>query len=541
MKWRSESAWWEGAPFPPRKWQAEALRCAVGRVEAGARPVVHAVMGAGKSVFIAELVRSIELERGEVVVISAPTRKLVVQLARTVAGRVGSREVGRFFSDAKETNRPVIVACFPSMERLAEILQRQERRAVLWIVDEAHNSECDSIHNAYLRLDPERLVGLSATPYRSKEGEALQLFDETAYTYDASDALRDGVIVPWKVRQYGGLAETIDDACVEMIRRVVAEDLGPGVVDAHSFVQQGAKRVHISGIKDAEAFARRLSEDEGIRAMAVHSELKGREVDRRIRLLKEGQLQVLVHVAMLKEGVDLPWLRWLCLRRQVSSRVWFAQHVGRVLRSHPGKEEAIILDPGDLFGTFGLSYAAVLGGRDMSDSPLLQFLTEEQTEALHEAQTKPGVLKQKGPRLYLIDSSEPKRLNQLQGGIRQLYLAMEAAGLLQRPDKVPFGRWRRAAVTKSQIQTLGQASRYAAARLDQIDAPPEVRELLRFSYRNARQLTKGGASDLISILFALSKAHDWPDVVTRMVRGEDVPDPEDSPSERAHHEDEEAA
>jgi hypothetical protein len=48
---------------------------------------------------------------------------------------------------------------------------------------------------------------------------------------------------------------------------------------------------------------------------------------------------------MLAEGVDLPWLRWIALRRPVSSKVRVVQEFGRVLRAFPGKSEALVYDP----------------------------------------------------------------------------------------------------------------------------------------------------------------------------------------------------
>ena len=47
---------WNNAPWKPRKWQKSALPVAIEALRGGKRPIISAIMGAGKSVLIAELV-----------------------------------------------------------------------------------------------------------------------------------------------------------------------------------------------------------------------------------------------------------------------------------------------------------------------------------------------------------------------------------------------------------------------------------------------------------------------------------------------------
>ena len=135
----------------------------------------------------------------------------------------------------------------------------------------------------------------------------------------------------------------VDDVC----HRLIANQSGPGVVSALN-------------IDDAESYAGYLNRY-GIKSAAIHSKMRRSDRDRLLNSLKNGSLKCLVHVSLLAEGVDMPWLSWLCLRRPVGSRVRFVQEVGRVLRAHPEKEIAYILDPHDLFGLHCLSNPERLG------------------------------------------------------------------------------------------------------------------------------------------------------------------------------------
>jgi superfamily II DNA or RNA helicase len=76
----------------------------------------------------------------------------------------------------------------------------------------------------------------------------------------------------------------------------------------------------------------------------------------------------LVHVSLLTEGVNLPWVRCVALRVLQGSRVRFAQYVGRALRRSRGKSKAVLLDPRGLMQTHRLTYEAALWEQDEEDS-----------------------------------------------------------------------------------------------------------------------------------------------------------------------------
>ncbi len=347
MLFTPQHDWWKGTRLP-RDWQARALPVAVRELgSTNPKPsLIQAVMGAGKSVLIAELCAQARPADDEVIVVTTSSQALVEQLSSSIAQRTQGA-VGRYYTHAKQANRSVVVACVDSAGKLAYALERQGRRCALWLADEAHRTEADTVKSAAEVLEPKAVLGFTATPYRSKKTEELSLFTQLIYAYGPAEGLRDGCILPWKVIPWEGGECSLDDACMDMIR----EQEGPGVCNARS-------------IHDAEDYAARLTAA-GIPAQAIHSLLDKGVQARRLAALQNGELRCLVHVSMLQEGVDLPWLRWLCLRRPSSSRVRFAQEVGRVLRvdpHNPDKKVGVILDPQDLFGSFKLNYDAVLQG-----------------------------------------------------------------------------------------------------------------------------------------------------------------------------------
>ena len=341
---------WEGAPWTPRRWQAEALPVVVEAMAAGRRGVVVACTGSGKSRLLAEVIQALWVRglagwRAGSVVVTTPTQRLVGQLGETLKARLGERAVGLYYADAKETGRPVTVACNASAGALAAVLGGG---VDVWIADEAHGTEAAGLLEAQAALAPRMVLGFTATAFRAAAGERLRCFDEVFYRYTLAQAIRDGVVVPWRVVPFcGAERRPVDEILLEQIQQ---HTHGYGFVNARS-------------IAEAEARAAWLSE-RGVPAAAVHSQMAEAEQDRRLGALRRGVYRCVVYPSLLQEGFDDPGASWLALARPVQSRVRFIQEFGRVLRTAPGKTEAVILDPHGLVERFDLLTAEALGAGD---------------------------------------------------------------------------------------------------------------------------------------------------------------------------------
>lgn len=466
---------WEGAPRPPRAWQAEALPLVMQAIRDNRKGIVGVVTGGGKSILQAELVHLAvpKAERlGRCVVVVAPRQALVRQLSRTIGERVGHELVGCYFSRVKEADRLVVVCCAASLGRLEGVLAEAGRRCSLLIVDECHSSEARDLQAAIAAIDPLRVVGFTATPYRSDKRESLGLFDEVVYRYGYDEALRDGVLVPFVPINWDGEGEPdTDRVVVDMIK---AHGHGPGIVSALD-------------IEDAEAHAVYLTAN-GIPARAIHSKQDEEERAVLLERLRVGELRALVHVALLAEGVDLPWLRWLALRRPTKARVRFVQELGRVLRvvSHHEpwaaddlarwgeKRHAMILDPHDALGALGLKHPDQLG-------KVAQIVEEEERrneKAEREAQIRaiPG----------------PVAVHELQAFAQLVLAELAKKGLAFKPDRPPAtAAWPPTPRQLEYLRTLKPLTRMM---------PEHVREPFKSMIDGAERLGYNAVADMIETL-----------------------------------------
>lgn len=456
---------WNGRE--PRRWQAEALPVALDSLRQKQNAIVCAIMGSGKSVLIAEVCAS---GRGRVVV-TVPTVALVVQLAATIGARCPG-EVGQYYGQAKQTDKRITVVCLASLRQYVQATTYLDRPA-LWIADEAHKTEASTVLEAHTLLNPMRSLGFTATPFRSQRTQELSLWSKLIYEYGVKQAMQDGVVVPYRLSLWTGGDVTVDEACAHMI----AGSEGPGLVNAHS-------------VDDAEQFASLLTR-QGIDSMPVHSKLPRDEVEARIEMLRTGRLACLVHVNMLAEGIDMPWLRWLCMRRPVRSPVRFCQEVGRVLRAYPGKTEAVLYDPNDLFDSMGLSYEAVLQGQalpkglDSAQAELDAFATELDGDGIG------------SPERWAVCHAAWRRY------LKMLLHACISTGKVE--QKITSKHWRSREPSPRQLETAGKFLR--GTKSDTSIPAPHRRHLARIA-DNAERLTRGDVSDLFSVLAALKVARE---------------------------------
>lgn len=334
-----------------REWQIAAYPRIMKAWQEQIHSLVRAATGSGKSVLIGLVCRDLQMNPKEKIVITAPSVGLVIQLQESLWKNLGV-SAGLFYEKERDVRKKVIIACHGSLDALTEALQKRGLYIRVWISDECHKTEAPKIKEFAEEHPYAWRLGFTATPHRAAFSGRLTLFDQIAYEYTPQMAFQDGVIVPPVLIPYYGSKTSLDDVCIDAISNPKLRGL-QGLVSAYS-------------IDDAVSFSRKLNAA-GIRSAAIYGKQSRETQKKLIEGLRIGKLDCLVHVNLLTEGADLPWLRWLCMRRAAKnvsrSRNRFIQEVGRVLRTDPesGKTCAYILDPLDLFNRLKLSYDALVG------------------------------------------------------------------------------------------------------------------------------------------------------------------------------------
>jgi superfamily II DNA or RNA helicase len=343
-----------------------------------------ATPGAGKTAFAlriaGELLTQGVVERITVVV---PTEHLKVQWAQAAAA-VGMSLDPKFSNSSAQNSdeyHGVVVtyaqvASHPGRHRV-----RTENRKTLVVFDEIHHggdakSWGDAIREAF--DDATRRLALTGTPFRSDDSpipfvryergpDGLER-SQADHTYGYADALADGVVRPVVFMAYSGEARWRDSAGEEHAARLgeplsaehtarawrtsldpTGEWMPAVIAAAETRLQQ--KRQHVpdaggmiiaSDQTAARAYAKLLQELTGEAPTIVLSDDKGSSD--RITKFSQGTSRWLVAVRMVSEGVDVPRLAVGVYATSASTPLFFAQAIGRFVRSRrPGETASIFL------------------------------------------------------------------------------------------------------------------------------------------------------------------------------------------------------
>ncbi|QRY53553.1 DEAD/DEAH box helicase [Mycolicibacterium septicum] len=366
-----------------RGWQRKAL---VRYLTAKPRDYLAvATPGAGKTTFALRIAAELLNDRTvDAITVVVPTEHLKIQWAQSAA-RNGIALDPKFSNSNSQTSAEyhgvvvtyAQVASHPTRHRV-----RTENRKTLVIFDEIHHggdskSWGDAMREAF--DDATRRLSLTGTPFRSDDSPIPFVNYETDsagfqqskadHVYGYSDALADGVVRPVVFLAYSGEARWRDSAgdehsarlgeplTAEQTARAWRTALNPTgewmpavIAAADKRLQQ--KRQHVpdaggmiiaTNQTTARAYADLLIKITGEAPTVVLSDDPG--ASDRISQYSEGTSRWLVAVRMVSEGVDVPRLSVGVYATSASTPLFFAQAIGRFVRSRRAGETASIFLP----------------------------------------------------------------------------------------------------------------------------------------------------------------------------------------------------
>jgi DNA phosphorothioation system restriction enzyme len=273
-----------------------------------------------------------------------------------------------------------------SSSAFQERLQRIENRLLI-IADEVHNLGSSAFRHL-LPDHAEYRLGLSATPERwydeAGTEELLQYFGNVVFEYGLEQAITGGALTPYNYYpivveltaeesdEYVELSKAIaqrfaqngDEANeglkylllkrarllanarnkLDALRQVVEPLRGT----THNLFYCGDGRVEYDpeggDLKQLEAVVRLLGKEQGMRVDSYTADTYLNDRDRLRQEFAAGDLQGLVAIRCLDEGVDIPETRRAFILASSTNPKQFIQRRGRILRRAKGKELAEVYD-----------------------------------------------------------------------------------------------------------------------------------------------------------------------------------------------------
>lgn len=350
--------------LPLRGWQREAMD----RWEAaGHRGIVSVVTGGGKTVFALSCIDRLQPDTSVVVV---PTVALLDQWWSEAADffDLDLDEVHVVRGNGNIRTGTINLVVLNTASKLAE---RGRVPNCFLIADECHKAASEQFR-ASLDLPRIASLGLSATPERQYDDGLQQVLipalGPIIFEYSYRDALRDGVIVPFNLRNVVFELEEDRQQEYDKLTKAIARAIRKYGTDAPETVALYLKRSRVMNLsmervrlalklvaahrgkrvlvfhEDIEAcnLIHQVLAENRVRAGLYHSKLAMRDRVRMLTAYRRGEIDVLVTCRALDEGFNVPETQIGIVAASTATRRQRIQRLGRILRPASGKDGALI-------------------------------------------------------------------------------------------------------------------------------------------------------------------------------------------------------
>lgn len=330
-------------------------------------PAVVLPTGAGKTTLFAHLaaehLRSIR-SRVLVLVHRDELADQAIEELRRSAPRL---KIGKVKAADNDVNADVVVASVQTVsrpDRLAALVGSQSdpdiyrpRSFGLVITDECHMAVAPSYRQIYAEFPDALKAGFTATLSRGDGVGLGSVIDDVVYTRSVLWMISKGYLVDPLHREVtaealdlSGVKKSNGDYRASALGEAMIDN-GTGAVIARAYREHASDRqgvVFTPSVASAYDVSAALN-NHGITADVVDANTSREERLSIYERSRTGNLQVIVNCGVLTHGFNAPWLSCVVPRMTESEGLW-QQMVGRVLRTFPGKTDALVLSVGGVGG-----------------------------------------------------------------------------------------------------------------------------------------------------------------------------------------------
>lgn len=353
--------------------------------------------GGGKTLTAAYWIAKNYLDKGKKVLWIAHRHELLEQAQRTFYKQLSYKDI---FPNKPQLNyriisgihdKPVnicatddiIISSKDSLnagfEHLYNNWLKNDDKEIFLVIDEAHHATAKTyrklIKNLQERVGGFRLLGLTATPFRTAEEEqgllAKVFPDDIVYKVDLRTLISRGILsepIFEEVHTDFDMTRYLDEEQLDKLQYFDIESIGRStaqtiaendqrncaIVNRYAANKSKYRQTIVFALNVFNAIAlNRLFQEEGIRSDYVVSSIKDmatgvvlkKDNPAIINRFRNGELEVLINVNILTEGTDIPNVQSVFLARPTVSPILMTQMIGRGLRGERagGTKDAYIV------------------------------------------------------------------------------------------------------------------------------------------------------------------------------------------------------
>lgn len=302
--------------------------------------------GGGKT-RIAAMVMRLTVQNGKKILFLAHRRELLNQCADKLED-IGIINYSVIMAGDKRYNPNASV----HIASIQTLMRREFPEADLIVIDEAHRAASKSYVDLLANYPNAKVLGLSATPERL-DGKGLDhLFDELVEVITVPELIEQGYLVRpllYTGKLDASLLAGVKKRGGDYIEGDLAEAMDKPKLIGDIIANWKAKadgKITVAfacSIEHAQHIAQEFF-NAGVPAAAIDGTMTIAERESIISDWRKGFLKVVVNCMILTEGFDFPELECCILARPTKSIALALQMVGRIMRTAPGKDGALVLD-----------------------------------------------------------------------------------------------------------------------------------------------------------------------------------------------------
>lgn len=311
-------------------------------------PCVQAATGFGKSVVTGYIIKNALDKGAKRVVVVVDSLTLIDQLINTFETMFGlSVGVIQGYNAYFDLDKSVQIATPQTLARRFED-ERYGHRYRNYLVDLIIVDECHLQYQGTrdaMRYWKCKGMGFTATPYAKGLGLT---YDDLVKAPPMEQLIADGDLAKYRAFSHASPdftgCKVGNNGDIQDVDDLYSDGLIGDVFETWN--RSWRDRLSIgfaSSIGKCEAFAQ-LFRSKGVNSIAIHSKLSTDDAKSIVEQFKQGNIRVLWSVAKLIKGFDVPEASCLIDCQPTYSLMRHIQKGGRVLRKHPDKEYAVILD-----------------------------------------------------------------------------------------------------------------------------------------------------------------------------------------------------
>lgn len=291
----------------------------------------------------------------------AHTHEIIEVAAREFEHVFGSEAIVRNFEETREEPIVDLATIQTARSRLSQI---EETAYEYVVVDEFHHAAARSYRQLLDSINPDYVLGLTATPYRSDWQDVAELcYGNIVASFDLRVGIDQGILVPYR---YHGCFDNVDYSILEhqggqyriedLNRALIIPERDTGIIRKWRELADDQPTIAFCvGHQHAERIAAAFR-NAGVPAETYLSSTGWEERQALRDAFQYGDIRILCTVDIFNEGVDLPYVGALLFLRPTLSKRIFFQQLGRGLRKSPGKVSVTVLD---FIGNFANAYRIV--------------------------------------------------------------------------------------------------------------------------------------------------------------------------------------